>query len=108
MNDIMIILFSNTEGNNEVRIIEKKGNIFSAEWNVYLTNDDNGPYYKVWQDVDTESVSFYSTSISSPETIIRPLSGYPFGVHTISEVILIDMRRRGFVGYKLDSVPWCD
>ena len=69
----------------------------SSIYHYYIFDRPDKAYYRVWYDIDTESIQFIDPE--NPEnnvTIMQCLSGLPYGAKTIGEAILIDMDLRGF------------
>lgn len=92
-----------------LRIEKVKENILSTTWKVYITNDNKGPFYEIWQDADTESIIYYNSNDAKPETVLMPLTAYPYGAKTISEIVLKDMIMRGFEEHIIiGNLPWDD
>ena len=90
-----------------MQIIEVK-NRFSSKWLVYITSDKNGPYYRVWQDSDTESIEYHDPKANICEVLLQCFGSYPYGVRTISEVIIKDMAKRGFPPAVILEPPWSE
>jgi hypothetical protein len=66
--------------------------IASSIYHYYIFDHSDKAYYRVWYDIDTESINFIDPE--NPEnnvTIMRCLSILPYGAKTIGKAILIDM-----------------
>ncbi|MFP4698512.1 MAG: hypothetical protein ACLFMO_07380 [Eubacteriales bacterium] len=89
-----------------LRIVMVEENLVSTTWRVYLTESDDGPFYKVRQDMETESIVYYSGKGARPQYVMEPLSLFPYESKTISEVILKDMETKGLKGFIIENTPW--
>lgn len=82
---------------NKLKKVLIEDGIVSSIYHYYIYDRPDKAYYRVWYDIDTESINFIDPE--NPEnniTIMRCLSILPYGAKTIGKAILIDMELRGF------------
>ena len=83
-----------------------KSGFGSNHYLAFLKGDKTGPYYEVYEDTDTECITFYEKEGEKNENVMGCFSGFPYGARTITEAILADMKDRGYTGYAIIDPPW--
>lgn len=90
----------------KIDLVENK--LLYKEHNVLL---ENGYYYKVWEDVDTESVTFHAPNGDWIRNLLVVFSGHFIGVNAnrISEAIILDIKKNLNEEYRFEgNIPFYD
>ena len=84
----------------KIERVEKK--ISSFEYKILL---ENGNYYILWQDADTEQITLYDQDANKISNVLNCYGAYPPGIKSLYELIIKDIKDRGYGDYYIENPP---